>query len=269
MLHAGGPYHIATAELLPWTESPSSPSRKRLYWNIDWTLPRKEDKDSSNGFRIKYTPNESDASNFYLKPAVALKGGDKYFHIVTDPEDDRGLPSATCEAQTSKDQAIGEQAKASQSETSTVQRLSPPQASLPGPDKVPRRHVLHSQLSQSERILEPQRYVSVLPDNTLVVELDIKRYKKNRSVFKVKHPQTGKTHPLSKSQWLPEALLGSQPYIIGLEGNSHTSQKRKKTRSVHINRKKGSKSSEAVVFGSHTESYFKYSYFILETGHPT
>ena len=55
------------------------------------TQPRsseKEEESMDNAFFIEYTPNKEEASNFYLKPIIrSLSKGDKYFHIVTDPED--------------------------------------------------------------------------------------------------------------------------------------------------------------------------------------
>lgn len=70
--HAGGPYHIATAEkqLLP------GKTRGRVYWKV---VPDGEDELQ---YRIGCTSDRDVASNFYLKP---FEG--KYFLIATDPED--------------------------------------------------------------------------------------------------------------------------------------------------------------------------------------
>ena len=109
---------------------------------------------------------------------------------------------------------------------------------------------------------EPQRYVNVVKKQ-LVVELDVKRRKKDDSAFKLTNAQDGKMHPLSKSQWLPEAIMGSQPYILCRKGKPLSSKFHDGLKSVYI------KDKECVTIGSHTDNYDGYSYFILETGHPT
>ena len=58
------------------------------------------------------------------------------------------------------------------------------------------------------------------------------RKHKDHSAFKLKNPQDDMTYSLARSHWLPEASLGSQPYIICCEGKSLQSWR--KTKSVCI-----------------------------------
>ena len=78
------------------------------------------------------------------------------------------------------------------------------------------------------------------------MELDVKRRRKDDFVFKLKNAQDGKTHPLSKSQWLPEAIMGSQPYILCRKGKPLSSKFNNNLKSVYINTDK-----ECVTIGSH------------------
>ena len=113
--------------------------------------------------------------------------------------------------------------------------------------------------------LEPQRYVSVV-DDKLVAGLNLKHLKKG-SVFKLKHLHEDVTQPLSQSQWLPEALRGSQPHIICRQGNTLRSKFIKgKLMSVYINMEKDRKE-RLLSYGKHVEGNKRYSYFILEHGH--
>ena len=239
LIHTGGPYHIATAELIPFKEGSS---RERLYWKVDWEKKHGiEKKDSAcatdyNGFQIKYTPIKEAASNFYLKPIIGPQGGSKYFRIATDPEDCRGFSDSEAESATFN--------------TVKESPVDPPQVS-------------QAEKGVKEPMREPQRYVNVV-DQQLVVELDVKQHKKDHSAFKLKNTQDGKTHPLSKSQWLPEAIMGSQPYILCRKGMPLHSKVKKKVKSVYINIVK-----ECVTIGRHMESYDRYSYFFLEKGHAT
>ena len=61
------------------------------------------------------------------------------------------------------------------------------------------------------------------------------RKHKDHSAFKLKNPRDDMTYSLSRSQWLPEASLGSRPYIICCEGKALQSWR--KTRSVCFERK--------------------------------
>ena len=67
-----------------------SKERKRLYWRVC----RKEDPQKTGTTRYtfpiecKAIMRPDEASNFYLKPLSQGKGCERYFYIVTDPEDD-------------------------------------------------------------------------------------------------------------------------------------------------------------------------------------
>ena len=131
------------------------------------------------------------------------------------------------------------------------------------PEKVSQAEKKGDTPADSETVIEPQRYVNVVVTR-LFVELDVKRRKKDDSVFKLKNAQDGKMHPLSKSQWLPEAIMGSQPYILCRKGEPLSSKFNSNLNSVYINAQKG-----CVTIGSHEDDHVEYSYFILENGHAT
>ena len=102
-------------------------------------------------------------------------------------------------------------------------------------------------------------------DNHLVVELNITPRSAKKSALKLKNPRDDQTYPLHKSQWLPEALRGSQPYIIGREGKSfRTGLKKDQVCSVYIK-----KEGEKITYGEHKEGENGHGFFILETGHKT
>ena len=68
-------------------------------------------------------------------------------------------------------------------------------------------------------VLEPQRYVTVTEDGQVAAQLNLKHLKKkSNSIFKLKNLHDNNTQPLSKSQWLPEAIRGSQPHILCCQG---------------------------------------------------
>ena len=185
-------------------------------------------------YRIECTFNkEKEACNFYLKPFARYIGGEKYFYIVTDPEDPRGHLDSS-----------GKEAK--------LKPENEPEHDIPE----------HEPQLDLER--EPQRYVQVSRQNgQLEAELVIKK-NKGHSAFKLKNPQDDMTCPLSRSQWLPEASLGSQPYIICREG--WPLQSRHNVRSLCI---------EAIEDGKYTVKHslsthpFSARLFILEPGHKT
>ena len=141
-----------------------------------------------------------EASNFYLKPCSHGRGSEKYFHIVTDPEDDV-KSNADVKPQASTAKAEPE--------------LSGVQAS-----------------TKSEQVRKPQRYIQINPQTYRLEAVLVVRKHKDHSAFKLKNPQDEMTYSLARSHWLPEASLGSQPYIICCEGKSLQSWR--KTKSVCI-----------------------------------
>ena len=316
----GGPYHIATAEMFPCEDDTGGKCRERLYWSIDWkatissgtTAGNGSDEANSSGvcpegaaaaaasthgdvFTIKFTPNERDASNFYLKPVVKSTQGEKYFHIVTDPEDRQCFQSTKVmkkrveeEADEGEDYSSHSQ-KSSESElqqnpyisayekehaeshTKVVSDLEgtpvdPPQVKYSEEDQEKLNNQEKSMQGKdaikAKQKFEPTRYVNINESNQLVVELDVKSY---NSGFKLKNPHDGVTYQLAKSQWLPEALRGSQPHMIGCNGVSFISKFRKSISSVYIDRAE----SETILFGKHKVGPKKYSHFVLEEGHRT
>ena len=180
--YIGGPYRIATAERVEINEE--SKERKRLYWRVC----REEDLIKTGTMRYTY-PIEckaitasKEASNFYLKPCSHGRGSEKYFHIVTDPEDDV-KSNADVKPQASTAKAEPE--------------LSGVQAS-----------------TKSEQVRKPQRYIQINPQTYRLEAVLVVRKHNDHSAFKLKNPQDDMTYSLSRSQWLPKASPGSQPYII-------------------------------------------------------
>ena len=187
----------------------------------------------SNRYEIICTSDDKKASNFYLKPIIQC-GDDKHFWIVTDPEDCDKHSSDTQETVVHKGDEL-------------LQRE-------PQSDCVP----------QSIIKLQPQRYVS-MHDKNLVVQLNIGQQSAKKSAFKLKNPRDDQTYPLHKSQWLPEALRGSQPYLIGREGKPFRSGlKNNKVWSVYISDAQSGR--KVVTYGKHKNGY---GFFILEPGHKT
>ena len=139
-----------------------------------------------------------EASNFYLKPC---KSSEKYFYIVTDPEDD-----------------VKSNVEVKQ------------QASLPKSEPQATRGAQES--TKNEQVCEPQRYIQINAETNHLEAVLVIRQHKDHSAFKLKNPQDDMTYSLSRSHWLPEASLGSRPYIICCEGKSLQSWK--KTKSVCI-----------------------------------
>ena len=178
-----------------------SKQRKRLYWRVC----RKEDPKKTGITRYTYPVEckaieESDeASNFYLKPFSQGRGSERYFYIVTDPEDD--VKSST-EVEP-KDQESEAKAEPERGDG-----------------------------AKSRRVWEPQRYIQINPQTNRLEAVLVVRKHKGHSAFKLKNPQDDMTYSLARSHWLPEASLGSQPYIICCEGKSLQSWR--KTKSVCI-----------------------------------
>ena len=179
-----------------------------------------------------------EASNFYLKPTARKSGEDKYFYIVTDPEDVPKLPKSTTARISSVDADI---------------QVSP-QTELVREDL----QAISESTAAGE---EPQRYIQIHEHSSqLEAELLVS---KSHSAFKLKYPQDDMTYSLSRSQWLPKASLGSQPHIVCCKGKSLLSWHH--AQSVCIKRK-GDK-----YLVSHTENKAPLSdcLFVLEVGHKT
>ena len=178
-----------------------SKERKRLYWRVC----RKEDPKKTGTMRFTYPieckaiTEPEEASNFYLKPC---KSCERYFYIVTDPEDD---------IKSSNEVQPKHHASAVEAEP---------------------EHGDDQASTKRNEVCEPQRYIQINPDTKrLEAELVVRKHKPH-SAFKLKNPQDDLTYSLSRSHWLPEASLGSRPYIICCEGKSLQSWK--KTKSVCI-----------------------------------
>lgn len=367
-LLTGGPYLIATAELLRSIHSSGKETRRRLYWKVDWcapfsgqpsktrsspstnipsrsapvqspastaadsnsVLPQQKTASSTDSndqgtcsssaekeevlefvgsaFYIGYTPNKGEASNFYLRPIIQSSSKeDRYFHIVTDPDDSL----SDCKKQTNADQNAsppggtsndsrpgsetqqqdppGSQNATKSLDTSQVdsdsQNAPAPIESDPQNTPPPIESNSPSTAAGLDQLdeLEPQRYVSVV-DDKLVAGLNLKHLKKG-SVFKLKHLHEDVTQPLSQSQWLPEALRGSQPHILCRQGNTLRSkfikgrlmsvyinmekdhEKRLLSHGKHVEGDKKDCEKRLLSYGKHVEGDKRYSYFILEKGH--
>ena len=249
--------------------------QQRHYWSIEWSGTVKSDKNAAaeggdgsevvarnkNCFEIKHTPYVEYASNFYLKPIVQSTHGDRYFHIVTDPEDRHSFK----ERKEDNPSPIHDQQQ-TQDNTSTTQSGIPRKEDNPDPNQLqPRGNTSTPQSGVQDKphYYEPTRYVNVKGDH-LVVELEAR---KGRSSFKLKNPQDGVTYSLTKSQWLPEALRGSQPHIICREGTKHRRRIGNQISSIYI--KAGEEIDSKLLFGPHKQSSDSYSYFVLEEGHDT
>ena len=179
-----------------------SKERKRLYWRVC----RKECPQKTGTTRFTYPieckaiTKPEEASNFYLKPLSQGRSCERYFYIVTDPEDD---------IKSSDEVEPKHQASAATAEPEH------------GDDQAP---------SKRNEVYEPQRYIQINPHTKhLEAELVVRKHKPH-SAFKLKNPQDDLTYSLSRSHWLPEASLGSRPYIICCEGKALQSWR--KTKSV-------------------------------------
>ena len=249
LCYTGGPYHIASGELMYISEE--SDERKRLYWKV---CPRREKMTGTCGegkidtcrYLIEGTFISDEASNFYLKPTAQKSGEDKYFYIVTDPEDVPKPPKSTTARINTVDANVQES----------------PQTELVREDLQATSESTAAAAGEPE--CEPQRYIQIHEHSSqLEAELLVS---KSHSAFKLKYPQDNTTYSLSRSQWLPKASLGSQPHIICCKGKSLLSWHH--TQSVCIKRK-GDK-----YIVSHTENNRlkappRDCLFVLEVGHKT
>ena len=231
-------------------------------------------------FFIEHTPNKEEASNFYLKPIIrSLSKGDKYFHIVTDPEDYQRSICKQAREQTTADQ------KDSSGGASTGSERDVSEEGSKTHQHDPSKNTSQSETVQSETdsqktpsddqlddVLEPQRYMTVNVDGQVATQLNLKHLKKKaNSIFKLKNLHNNNTvpQPLSKSQWLPEAIRGSQPHILCCQGTGVRSFiRRGKFWSVYIKMEKHSEK-KIVSYGRHLEGGVRYGYLILEDGHYT
>ena len=114
----------------------------------------------------------------------------------------------------------------------------------------------------------PQRYVHVTKDKLsarMVID-------KKTAVFKLKSPHAldrKSHHPLSKSQWLPESTLGSQPYYILRRGSSFPSTKSK---FMTVEKDEKGRQENNPLYGTITHKPgddISSQLFILVPGHPT
>ena len=189
----GGPYYITTAV----EQSLGGGTRAQLYWRVE--VSKLKDDESTLQYQITCTDDFEKACNFYLKPFE-----DKYFLIATDPEDERIIKQL---------HEIEEQSKRVAS-----QLVDCPEESHKQPDPTSCKR----STAGYKRV--PQRFVQMcdIPAgqlSALSAEIGID---KRRAAFKLKNPHRHSKHSLimSKSQWLPEAAHGSEPYFIYLRGSS-------------------------------------------------
>ena len=143
-------------------------------------------------------------------------GGEKYFHIVTDPEDVPIEDPSTGRQKNPPPEEDTEPEENVLNDTRTDQEIMPvsdTDSEVSEPPTVTATKERH----------EPKRYVTVKkgPGSSqyLCADFVIKKNKRN-TAFKLKNLVDDMTYSLSRSQWLPEASLGSQPYVICREGQS-------------------------------------------------
>ena len=203
------------------------------------------------------------ASNFYLKPIVHC-ANDNYFWIITDPEDhaDRVRPNSQVDQEQDKSKKpCDPEGHAGQVRPDSQEDQEQDKSKKPCAQQKLYSNKCKPHLSGNH---EPQRYIRV-NDGNLVVELNINPRSAKKSAFK-QNPRDDQTYPLHKSQWLPEALRGSQPYIIGREGKPfRTGLKKDQVCSVYMHKEEGNK----IEYGKHKEGVDQHGFFILEAGHKT
>ena len=262
----GGPYHIATAEEQPALRKGGA--RGRLYWRV-----KVEDTLAENvTYQITCTNDLKKASNFYLKPFE-----EKYFLIATDPEDPRTAnqlkmedlpnPATAPEVSYTNNQLEIENQRTA---TDTGDQQTPNQPKIDDPSKPTTISPATSTSTGPEDphtpsrpvyTRAPQRFVRK-QDSHLSAEIVID---KKMAAFKLKNPKL--CHSLSKSQWLPEAALGSQPYFIHLRGSSS----RQKSILTVGSRGETDTDAEHVIscYSNDERILILRQLFILEPGHPT
>ena len=184
-----------------------------MYWRVYVEILNGGTLKEKITHRITCTKDRKKASNFYLKPFE-----EKYFFIATDREDPRtanqlkaetdDLPKST----TSQSATDSEMSQSKMEDHSTV-NTTPPATSTGSDSSTQKQPVRYT---RDMRV--PQRFVCMKEDGQLSAEIVID---KKMAAFKLKNPHNTKLHhTLSKSQWLPEAALGSQPYFVHLRGSS-------------------------------------------------
>ena len=184
-----------------------------------------EDGKGTLQYRITCTEDFEKACNFYLKPFE-----EKYFLIATDPEDMR-ITQQLQEVDKPEESRTPNQLKTEeQHETTTPQPATDPEESH---TCTPTQPTTEDQLDPEANAYKPptavrayervpQRFVHVrrMQDGHVHLSAEMVIDKKT-AAFKLKYPHNQKSHhTLSKSQWLPEAALGSEPYFIYLQGSS-------------------------------------------------
>ena len=252
MIFLGGPYYIATA-----VEQPplNGGTRAQLYWRVE--VSKLKDDESTLQYRITCTDDFEKACNFYLKPFE-----EKYFLIATDPEDTRITDQLqevdkSEESHTPNATATTPQSATVSEEPNTCTPSQPMTEEQPGTTTM---YIPPPAVRVYERV--PQRFVRMHKqdgDVHLSAEMVIN---KKTAAFKLKYPHHIKSHQtLSKSQWLPEAALGSEPYFISLRGSSF---QHKSASILSV----GEENGKYVITCDHSDNIDK-QLFVLKLGHKT
>ena len=184
-------------------------------------------------------------------------GREKYFHIVTDPEDVpiADPPTSSTEEDTEPKDGTSNNVPVTDPKDVPVGREN----DTPTTTDSKAQNFSTAEVTATKKRYEPKRYVTVKDDSDgeyLCAEFIIKKNER-KTAFKLKNLVDDMTYPLSRSQWLPEASLGSQPYAICREGQSF----RRKVKTVHIE--------EGKVTYSSPKKDSDSSLFILEHGRKT
>ena len=171
----------------------------------------------------------------YLKPFE-----EKYFLIATDPEDTR-ITQQLQEAEEAEKSHTSNQLKTEKQHESTT---SQPATAV------------------NERV--PQRFVHLHREGGHVHLSADMVIDKKAAAFKLKYPHRIKSHQtLSKSQWLPEAALGSEPYFIYRRGSSF----QRKSASI-LSMGECTDGKYVVTCGHHSVN-IEQQLFVLKLGHKT
>ena len=167
---------------------------------------KSEDGKGTLQYRITCTEDFEKACNFYLKPFE-----EKYFLIATDPEDMR-ITEQLQEVDTEPIKSQPALATDPEESCTPIQPMTEdqPEATAYKPPTAVRVY---------KRV--PQRFVHLHREGGQVHLSAEMVIDKKTAGFKLKYPHKQKSHQtLSKSQWLPEAALGSEPYFVYLRGSS-------------------------------------------------
>ena len=187
---------------------------------------------------------------------------EKYFHIVTDPED---VPTACPLTRPKKDPHTEEDTEPKVEEDTEAKDPHTEEDTEPKAEEDTEAKDPHTEGdtepkdATTKKQQEPKKYITIDDSGKFLCAKFMIKKNKRKTAFKLKNLVDDKTYPLSRSQWLPEASLGSQPYAICRRGQSF----HRKMKTVCIK-------NELVTYSStENDSDIDSSLFILERGRIT